>query len=127
MATSLASLLTGRPCRPETAMTGEITLRGKVMAVGGIKEKVLAARRAGIRTIIMPAENEKDLQDVPQDARADLAFRFARTIDDVFEHALEPAAATTESGGRKPARKRAARPADAERRRRDRVAASAGH
>jgi ATP-dependent Lon protease len=94
MATALASLLTGRPCRPDTAMTGEITLRGKVLPVGGIKEKVLAARRAGITTIILPADNEKDLQDVPQEARKDLRFRFARMVDDVFEAALQPAAGT---------------------------------
>jgi ATP-dependent Lon protease len=93
MATALASLLTGRTCRPETAMTGEITLRGKVLPVGGIKEKVLAARRAGIKTIILPADNEKDLQDVPQAARQDLTFRFVRTVDDVLDAALTPAVA----------------------------------
>src|SRR5262249_23624934 len=65
MATSLASLLTGRPVRPGVAMTGEITLRGKILPVGGIKEKVLAASRAGIDTVILPQRNEKDLEDVP--------------------------------------------------------------
>jgi len=127
MATAMTSLLTVCRCRAETAMTGELTLRGKVLPVGGIKEKVLAARRAGVRTIVMPADNEKDLQDVPKDALADLTFRFAKNVEDVLEHALEPAAASTESGGRKPTGKRAARAADAARKRRERVAASAGH
>ena len=64
IAASLASLLTGRPVRPDVAMTGEITLRGKVLPVGGIKEKVLAARRAGIKTVILPRRNESDLEDI---------------------------------------------------------------
>ena len=71
IATSLASLLTGRPVRSDVAMTGEITLRGKVLPVGGIKEKVLAARRAGIKTIILPRRNESDLEDIPEEARRD--------------------------------------------------------
>ncbi len=92
MATAIASLLTGRPCRPDTAMTGEITLRGKVLPVGGIKEKLLAARRAGIRRLILPADNEKDLQEVPREALRDLDPRFVKTVDEVFEAALEPPA-----------------------------------
>ncbi|MBI4169978.1 MAG: endopeptidase La [Acidobacteria bacterium] len=91
MATALASLLTGRPCRPDTAMTGEITLRGKVLPVGGIKEKVLGAHRAGIKTVILPAENLKDLRDVPKPVLDSLQFRFARTVDEVLEAALQPA------------------------------------
>jgi len=126
MATSLVSLLTGRPCRAETAMTGELTLRGKVLPVGGIKEKVLAARRAGVRTIIMPADNEKDLQDVPKDALADLTFHFAQQVEDVIEYALEPAAATT-PGGRKGSRRRATGEGARRRARRDRPAAAASH
>ena len=122
MATALVSLLTGRPCRAETAMTGELTLRGKVLPVGGIKEKVLAARRAGVRTIIMPADNEKDLQDVPKDALADLTFRFAKNVEDVLEHALEPAAATP-SSGRKAAGRRNAAAGAGRGKRRERVAA----
>ena len=90
IATAMVSLLTGRPSRPETAMTGEITLRGKVLPVGGIKEKVLAARRAGIRTVILPAENEKDLQEVPEEVRKGMTFHFARTVDEVLELALQP-------------------------------------
>src|SRR5205085_2774709 len=89
IATSLASLLTGQPVRHDVAMTGEITLRGKVLPVGGIKEKVLGARRAGITTIIMPKRNEKDLEDVPESARAEMHFIFVETIDEVLEHALE--------------------------------------
>src|SRR5206468_11187231 len=68
MATAMASLLTGRLCKPDTAMTGEITLRGKVLPVGGIKQKVLGAHRAGVPTITLPAENAQDPVDTPQDA-----------------------------------------------------------
>jgi ATP-dependent Lon protease len=92
IATTLASLLTGRVVRHDLAMTGEITLRGKVLAVGGIKEKVLGARRAGVNTIILPKRNEKDLEDVPEKVRAEMHFIFVETIDEVLEHALEPRA-----------------------------------
>ena len=92
MVTALASLLTGRRVRAELAMTGEVTLRGKVLPVGGIKEKVLAARRAGVRTVLMPAKNENDLVDVPALLRRDLDFHFVDHIDQVLELALEPAA-----------------------------------
>ncbi len=88
LATSLASLLTGRPCRPYVAMTGEITLRGKVLPVGGIKEKVLAARRAGIKTIIMPRRNERDLEDIPEELRRELTMHFVDTVDEVLGYAL---------------------------------------
>ncbi len=90
IAASLASLLTGRPVRHNLAMTGEITLRGKVMPVGGIKEKVLAAKRAGIDTVILPKRNEKDLEDVPEKVRQEMTFEFVDTIDEVLERALEP-------------------------------------
>ncbi len=93
MATSLTSLLTGRPVRPNLAMTGEITLRGKVLPVGGIKEKVLAARRAGIDTVILPQRNEKDLEDVPADIRREMRFVYVETMDQVIAHALTPAPA----------------------------------
>jgi ATP-dependent Lon protease len=96
IATSLASLLTGRHVRPNVAMTGEITLRGKVEPVGGIKEKVLAARRAGIDTVILPRRNEKDLEDVPPAIRQVLRFVFVDTVDEVLEHALEPRSAEHE-------------------------------
>jgi len=74
-------------------MTGEITLRGKMLPVGGIKEKVLGAHRAGITTVILPKRNEKDLDDVPQEVRNSLTFHFAENIEQVLEHALEPAGA----------------------------------
>jgi ATP-dependent Lon protease len=93
IATALTSLLTGRPVRHDVAMTGEITLRGKVLPVGGIKEKVLGAHRAGIKTVILPKRNEKDLEDVPQAIRASMRFVFVDTVDQVIEHALEPATA----------------------------------
>ncbi|MGH7840981.1 MAG: endopeptidase La [Candidatus Binataceae bacterium] len=85
---SLVSLLSGRPVRSDLAMTGEITLRGKVLPVGGIKEKVLAARRAGIRTVIMPRRNEHDLDDIPPELRAEMEAIFVDTVDDVLAHAL---------------------------------------
>jgi ATP-dependent Lon protease len=103
MATSLASLLTGRPVRPNLAMTGEITLRGRVLPVGGIKEKVLAAKRAGIETVILPRRNEKDLEDVPDVARRALRFVFVDTMDELLERALEPRAADREPRAAGPA------------------------
>ncbi|MFQ5665263.1 MAG: endopeptidase La [Candidatus Binatia bacterium] len=90
IATSLASLLAGRPVRHDVAMTGEITLRGKVLAVGGIKEKVLGARRAGITTVILPKRNKQDLEDVPDKVRAEMHFIFVDTLDEALEHALAP-------------------------------------
>lgn len=87
--TALVSLLTGRCTRPDTAMTGEVTLRGLVLPVGGIKEKVLAAHRAGIKHIILPARNEKDLQDIPANVRKEIHFIFAKKIDDVLEAAMK--------------------------------------
>jgi ATP-dependent Lon protease len=91
MTTALASLLTGRPLRPNLAMTGEVTLRGRVLPVGGVKEKVLAAKRAGIDTVILPRRNEKDLEDVPPSAREAMQFHFVETMDEVLELALMPA------------------------------------
>jgi ATP-dependent Lon protease len=88
IAASLASLLSGRPVRPELAMTGEITLRGKVLPVGGIKEKVLAARRAGIKTIILPRRNETDLEDIPPEVLKEMEMIFVDTVDEVLAHAL---------------------------------------
>ncbi|MCY2932060.1 MAG: endopeptidase La [Planctomycetota bacterium] len=88
MYTSLMSLLTGTTPRADVAMTGEITLRGLVLPIGGVKEKVLAARRAGIATVILPDRNEKDLVDIPPAARRGLRFVFARTVDDVLAAAL---------------------------------------
>jgi ATP-dependent Lon protease len=107
IATSLASLLTGRPVKHNLAMTGEITLRGKVMPVGGVKEKVLAAKRAGIDTVVLPRLNEKDLEDVPQKVRDEMTFEFVDTIDQVLERSLEPVAETVERAD-EPRRPRAA-------------------
>jgi len=88
MATALASLFTGRHVKANVGMTGEITLRGKVLPVGGVKEKVLAAHRAGLDTIILPVRNEKDLEDVPDEVRAQMQFVFADRVEDVLDAAL---------------------------------------
>jgi ATP-dependent Lon protease len=93
IATSLASLLLQRTVRADVAMTGEISLRGVVMPVGGIKEKCVAAARAGIRTVILPARNRRDLEDIPESVRAKLEFVWAEKIDDVLARALEDAPA----------------------------------
>jgi len=88
IAAALASLLTGRRVRDDVGMTGEITLRGQVLPVGGIKEKVLAAHRAGLNTVILPRQNEKDLDDIPEEVRESLTFVLAEWVGDVFEAAL---------------------------------------
>jgi ATP-dependent Lon protease len=88
MAAALASLLTGRRVRDDVGMTGEITLRGQVLPVGGIKEKVLAAHRAGLKTVIIPKQNDKDLEDIPDEARDSLKFVLVERVDDVFSAAL---------------------------------------
>jgi ATP-dependent Lon protease len=92
MATALASLFTGRPVRRNIAMTGEITLRGQVLPVGGIKDKVLAAHRAGLDTVILPKRNEPDVEDVPEDVRNSLTIVFADDVSAVLDTALVPAA-----------------------------------
>ncbi|HQU92329.1 MAG TPA: magnesium chelatase domain-containing protein, partial [Pyrinomonadaceae bacterium] len=89
MASALASLYTGRKVRTDTAMTGEITLSGQVFPVGGIKEKVLAAHRAGIRRIILPAQNESDTEEIPADVRAELEIIPAKLVSDVLNAGLE--------------------------------------
>ncbi|MEN6290865.1 MAG: endopeptidase La [Methanobacterium sp.] len=86
--TTIASLVTGRKVDPKLAMTGEISLRGAVLPVGGIKEKVLAAHRAGINRIILPKDNEKDLDDIPQDVKDDIKFIFAETVEDVISETI---------------------------------------
>jgi ATP-dependent Lon protease len=91
MATALVSLLTGRPVRKDVGMTGEITLRGQVLPVGGIKEKILAAHRAGLTTVILPKRNESDLEDVPETVREKVHFIFAEQVEDVVSAALMPA------------------------------------
>lgn len=98
MATALASLLTQRPVRSNVAMTGEITLRGQVLPIGGVKEKVLAAHRFGLDTVILPRRNEKDLDDVPEEVREAMTFILVDTIDEVLDEALgEPLAPDEES------------------------------
>jgi len=89
MAVSLISLLTDKPVRPDVAMTGEITLRGKVLPVGGIKEKVLAARRAGIKTVILPKKNTKDIKEIPERLTRGLNFAYVETIDQATKQALK--------------------------------------
>jgi ATP-dependent Lon protease len=91
MAVAFASIATGRSVRSEIGMTGEITLRGKVLPVGGIKEKVLAAHRSSLRKVILPKRNEVDLEDVPEDVRDSMDFIFADTVDDVLNAALSSA------------------------------------
>ncbi len=91
MTTALASLLTGRPVRHDVGMTGEITLQGRVLPIGGVKQKVLAAHAAGLREVILPERNRGDLEDVPEDVREQIKFHPVMTIDEVLEHALEPA------------------------------------
>ncbi len=90
MATALASLMTQRSVRPFLGMTGEITLRGRVLPIGGIKEKVLAAARFGIKTVILPRQNEADLDDIPETLREKMTFILVDTMDEVLEAALEP-------------------------------------
>ena len=89
MCTALVSALTKVPVRSEVAMTGEITLRGRVLPIGGLKEKLLAAHRGGIETVIIPDENEKDLADIPKNVTESLKIRPVRWIDEVLDIALE--------------------------------------
>lgn len=88
MATSIASALTGRPVLKDVAMTGEVTLRGRVLAIGGLKEKTLAAKRMGIKTVIIPHRNKKDLDDLPKYVKDDMTFEIVETMDDVLKIAL---------------------------------------
>jgi ATP-dependent Lon protease len=105
MATALVSLITGKQVDPLLAMTGEITLRGLVMPVGGIKEKVLAAHRAGLKKVILPSRNEIDLDELPADVRGSLKFIFADTVDEVLKAALikSPPQTRKKATGAKPA------------------------
>lgn len=85
---ALVSLITGRPVRNDTAMTGEISLRGLVLPVGGIKEKVLAALAAGIRRVLLPARNRKDLDEIPGEAKDQLQFIWLETVDEALRETL---------------------------------------
>jgi ATP-dependent Lon protease len=89
MCTALVSVITGIPVRSDVAMTGEITLRGQVLAIGGLKEKLLAAHRGGIKTVIIPSENERDLKEIPENIKSDLEIRPVKWIDEVLNIALE--------------------------------------
>jgi ATP-dependent Lon protease len=93
MFVALVSLLLNQRVRKDVAMTGEISLRGLVLPVGGIKEKVLAAKRAGISTVLLPALNKRDLDEIPPSASAGIRFEFLTTVDEALEHALEPESA----------------------------------
>jgi ATP-dependent Lon protease len=86
--TSLVSLLLGKPTRPDVAMTGEVTLRGLVLPIGGLKEKILAAKQAGIKTVILPARNKKDIPDVPAEAKKGMKFKFVKNTDEALKIAL---------------------------------------
>jgi ATP-dependent Lon protease len=90
---ALVSLMTDRTIRSDTAMTGEISLRGLVLPVGGIKEKIVAAHRAGLRHIMLPARNRKDFEDIPEEVRQQLTFTWLERVDDAVDSALEPAKA----------------------------------
>jgi ATP-dependent Lon protease len=90
MTTALASLLSGRPVKSTVGMTGEVTLQGRVLPIGGVKQKVLAAHRAGLKEVILPKRNEGDLEDVPEQVRNEMNFHLAETVDQVLAIALEP-------------------------------------
>jgi len=89
IATALVSALTKRPIRRDVGMTGEITLRGRVLPIGGIKEKTLSAHRAGLKTIILPLDNERDLEDIPESIREELTFKLVSQAEEALEIALE--------------------------------------
>jgi ATP-dependent Lon protease len=95
MTLAIASTLSERPVRRDVAMTGEVTLLGKVLEIGGVKEKVLAAYRAGLREVIMPKMNEKDLREIPPEVRKNMVFTFVATMDEVLRLAMLPAVVTT--------------------------------
>lgn len=106
---ALASALSQRPVRRDLALTGEVTLRGKVLEIGGVKEKVLAAYRAGLREVILPQSNEKDVRDVPEEVRKKMAFTFANTMDEVLHLALLQAADKAELADRSPSEQKSKR------------------
>ena len=91
MTTALASLLTGRPVKHTVGMTGEVTLQGRVLPIGGLKQKVLAAHAAGLTDVIIPERNRDDLDDVPEDVREAMTFHPVMSVGEVLELALEPA------------------------------------
>lgn len=88
MATAILSALTGAKVRNDVAMTGEITIRGRVLPIGGLQEKVLAAKKVGIQTVVLPKENEKDLNEIPEEIKENMEFVLAETMEDVLKAAL---------------------------------------
>ena len=100
MASALASALTGVPVRHDVAMTGEITLRGRVLPIGGLKEKILAAKRAGIKTVILPAENRRQLEEIPENARSGLKFALVSHMGEVLPVALAEMPGAEKRAGR---------------------------
>lgn len=104
IATAILSAFTGRPVRKDVAMTGEITLRGRVLPIGGLKEKALAARRVGIKNIVIPAENKKDIEEIPESVRGEISFIPVTDADEVFSFAVRAAADTDNSKQAKPKR-----------------------
>ena len=94
MATALASLLSGRPVKHTVGMTGELTLQGRVLPIGGLKQKVLAAHAAGLTDVVIPERNRADLDDVPERVREELRFHPVMSLDEVLDVTLEPASAT---------------------------------
>jgi ATP-dependent Lon protease len=123
MATAMASLLTGKPVRRDLAMTGEITLRGRVLPIGGLKSKLLAAHLAGVKTVLIPRRNEKDLVDVPEEVRNQLSIIPVETMDEVLAQALiDRARPATRIKAERAARQKAV----VRRARREPVAAKAG-
>ena len=108
MATALVSLISGRKVKPHLGMTGEITLRGQVLPIGGVKEKVLAAHRNGLQTVVLPKRNKHDLDDVPDEIKKSMKFVFVQTVEDVLEASLETASTNRKT---KPAPSTKKRPA----------------
>jgi len=100
MATALVSLISKRPVRPDVGMTGEITLRGQVLPVGGIKEKVLAAHRSGLKTVVLPKRNKADLEELPKEVLKEVKFEFVDVVDQVINIALEPESKKREKNGK---------------------------
>jgi len=88
MSTALVSALTGIPVRKQVGMTGEVTLRGRVMEIGGVKQKTIAGHRAGLKTIILPKDNKKDMEEIPDKVKKDIKFVFAERLEDVLKTAL---------------------------------------
>ena len=89
MFSSLVSLILNKPIHPDIAMTGEITLRGLVLPIGGLKEKILAAKQAGIKTVVLPARNKKDLPEIPPEAKKGMQFKFVKNINEALKIVLD--------------------------------------